>query len=250
DVAGAEGDAGKFAEQVGFLAGEGGAAIDRDSVFPMLLLDLPQAADGEVERLVPGGRLEAFGRAEERVQEAVGVRALEVAAHAFRAEHPLIERELLPRLEAHHLIAAHLELNAALLTTETAVGFHQPVRRIRALLAVASRRLVAQVRAVAIEQIIVGTGQISHCSPRGHSPSGGAERSPAICVYRPDRDPASSARSRNRAGRASSSDRRCASARRTARRTGCTARLRPPPQPDGRASRRAGPGAGKCERTF
>ena len=44
--------------------------------------------------------------APQRGQEAIGMRALEVALHALRAQHPAIERELLPGLEADDLVVS------------------------------------------------------------------------------------------------------------------------------------------------
>ena len=60
-------------------------------------------------------------------RQPVGMRALQVALHALRAEHAAVEREVLPRLEADHLVVAHLELDAALLAAEAAVRLHQPI---------------------------------------------------------------------------------------------------------------------------
>src|SRR6185436_9261190 len=56
------------------------------------------------------------------------MRALEIPFHALRTQHAAIERELLPRLEADHLVLADLELNAALLTAEAAVCLDEPLR--------------------------------------------------------------------------------------------------------------------------
>ena len=56
DVPRAERDARELAQQVGLLGGERGAAVHRDGVLAVFLLDLAQPPGGEVERLVPGGR--------------------------------------------------------------------------------------------------------------------------------------------------------------------------------------------------
>ena len=53
--------------------------------------------------------------------------ALHVALHAFRTEHAVVERKLFPRFESDHLIAANLQLNAALLAAETTMSFDQVV---------------------------------------------------------------------------------------------------------------------------
>ena len=64
----------------------------------------------------------------QRRRQPIGMRALQVALHAFRTEHAAIEREVLPRLEADHLVPAHLELNPALLPAEAAMRLHEPIR--------------------------------------------------------------------------------------------------------------------------
>ena len=64
----------------------------------------------------------------QRGEQAVGMRALQIALHALRAQHAAVERKLLPRLEPNHLVVAHLELDAALLAAEAAVRLDQPVR--------------------------------------------------------------------------------------------------------------------------
>ena len=81
--------------------------------------------------------------------------ALQVALHALWAEHPAVERELLPGLEADHLVVAHLELDAALLAAEAAVRLDQPVRRLRATRSPAAGRLVVEVRPVAASSELV-----------------------------------------------------------------------------------------------
>src|SRR5690349_23029382 len=55
----------------------------------------------------------------------IWTRPLQIPFHAFGTELAAIERELLPRLEAHHGVVAHLELDAALLAAEAAVRLHQ-----------------------------------------------------------------------------------------------------------------------------
>ncbi len=51
--------------------------------------------------------------------------ALQVALDALGAKHAAVERKLLPRLEPGHAVVADLELNAALLAAEAAMGLHQ-----------------------------------------------------------------------------------------------------------------------------
>ena len=56
------------------------------------------------------------------------MRALQISLHALGTEHAAVERKLLPRLKADHLVVLHLELDAALLAAEAAVRFDEPVR--------------------------------------------------------------------------------------------------------------------------
>src|SRR5579859_4952339 len=55
------------------------------------------------------------------------MRALHVALHALGAQLATVEREVLPRLESDHLIVLHLELDAALLSAETAMRLDRTV---------------------------------------------------------------------------------------------------------------------------
>src|SRR5690606_28852799 len=59
-------------------------------------------------------------------QQAIRVRALEVALDALRAEHAAIERKLVPGLEADDLVVLDLQLDAALLPAEAAMRLDQP----------------------------------------------------------------------------------------------------------------------------
>src|SRR6185503_19290015 len=150
------------------------------------VLDLAETARGEVERLAPSGLAEAARRAHQRGEQPVRMRALEVTAHALGTEHPAVEGEVFPRLEADHLLVAYLELDAALLAAEAAVRLHQPVRRMaRVLLEPAGRRVVA-VRAPARRQLVGRSGKLS----QGVPPSGGAGRWPGSCACTPGTAPA------------------------------------------------------------
>src|SRR5688572_15213104 len=55
------------------------------------------------------------------------MRTLQVALHSFGTQHASIEREILPRLEANHLVVADLELNPALLPAEAAMRLDEPI---------------------------------------------------------------------------------------------------------------------------
>ncbi len=156
DVAGADGEARQLAHQVRLLGGQRGAAVDGHRVLAVALLDGADAADDEVERLVPAGAPEAALLADERVQQAVGVGALQVAPDALGAQHAAVEGELLPGLEADDLVVAHLELDAALLAAEAAVRLHQPVGRPARLGLEAAGRRIRRVRPVAGHQLGIG----------------------------------------------------------------------------------------------
>ena len=56
------------------------------------------------------------------MQQPVGMRLLQVALDALRTQHALVEGKLLPRLEADDVVVLDLELDAALLAAEAAVG--------------------------------------------------------------------------------------------------------------------------------
>ena len=78
----------------------------------------------------------------------VRVAALHVALHALGAEHAVVERELFPRLEADDSVFANLQLDAALLPAEAAMGLHQLFRGMYGFILPAARRNVVQVRTV------------------------------------------------------------------------------------------------------
>ena len=78
---------------------------------------------------------------------------LQVALDALGAEHPAIEREILPRLEADHVIFANLQLDAALLPAEAAMRLYQPVRWRPRLLAPAAFGSVVQMRSVLLAKL-------------------------------------------------------------------------------------------------
>jgi hypothetical protein len=84
------------------------------------------------------------------MEPAVGVIVLEVALDALRAELPLVEGELLPRLDADDLLVLHRERHAALLSAEAAVRVHGPVGG--AAGSEPARRLVVQVRTERIDE--------------------------------------------------------------------------------------------------
>ena len=90
----------------------------------------------------------------QRIEQAVGMAALQVALDALGAKHPAVEGKLLPRLEAGHAVVADLELNAALLAAEAAVGLDQLLGLRAGFLLPAARRRVVQVRTEAAGQFV------------------------------------------------------------------------------------------------
>src|SRR6185295_8005910 len=187
-------------------------SVDGDRVLAVALLDLAQAVRRGVEGLVPGHVLEARYRPPQRRPEPVRVFVLEIALDALRAEHPAVERELLPGLEAHDLVVADLELDAALLAAEAAVRLHQPVGRTGRLLRPAPGRSVVEVRPEALGQPVGRQRRPSHGPPP--SAAAAPARSPSAC--RRDR-PAASARPAPPSG----SRTRAAEARPPGRRRAC-----------------------------
>ena len=124
DVRGAQTHVGELAHQVGLLGGQAGAREDRERVAPVRSLYAIDLRSGPTDRVVVGHRPEAAWRAGillVGVEQPIGMRLLQVALDAFRAHHPLVEREFVPRLHANHEVVLDLELHAALLTAEAAV---------------------------------------------------------------------------------------------------------------------------------
>ena len=88
--------------------------------------------------------------------------ALQVALDALGAQHAAVEGKLLPWLKASHAVVANLELNAALLAAETAMGLDQLLGLIAGFSCPAARRGVIQVRTKAAVQFVQGTRRFSH----------------------------------------------------------------------------------------
>ena len=145
-------DARKFSDQIGFFRNERGSAIDGDRILAIFLLNLAQTRRCKIQRFVPRGFSKSFGRAQERVEQPVGMSALQIPLHSFGAEHPVIERKFLPRLESDDLIVANLELDAALLAAETAMRFDKAFGGISRFTVPATLRRVSQVWAKTLEE--------------------------------------------------------------------------------------------------
>src|ERR1044072_5873926 len=165
---------------------------------------------------------------------------LHVALDALGAEHPLVEREVLPGLEADHLVVPHLELDPALLAAEAAVRLDQRVRRPRGLVAPAAGRLALGVRPVSVDQGVDGARDSSHARPRGFAVvrwqwSAACTRDTGPASAPPG--PGCGSRTRARAGWPAGP--RCDAATRTARGSGRSARPPPARRARGRDARRS-----------
>ncbi len=126
-----EADARELPEQIGLLRRQAGAAEHADRSRAMGGLESCDLGGDARDRVGIRHRGEAAGRgriAPQRREQPIGMRALQVALDALRAQHASIERELFPRFEANHLVIVNLELNAALLSAEAAVRLDQPLR--------------------------------------------------------------------------------------------------------------------------
>ena len=131
DVGCFQAHAGELAHQIRLLVRQTRAGEDGEGVGAVRRLNAldggGHAIDGrlvgEGAKSLRRGRIALVG-----VQQAIGMRALQVALDALGAQHAAIERELVPRLEADDLIVLDLELNAALLAAETAMRLDEAVQ--------------------------------------------------------------------------------------------------------------------------
>ncbi len=163
EVRGAEREPRELADEVRLLVVERDARQHRERVVPVPALDPPDLLDGAVERVVPRDRTEAARCrrvAFERFEQPVGVRVLQVALDALRAELPLVERELVPRFEADDFLVLDLEDDPALLPAEAAVRLHLAVD-LDARVPASGRRF-AQVRAVPRDELVLAERRVCH----------------------------------------------------------------------------------------
>jgi hypothetical protein len=131
DVRSLQAHARKLPHQISFLGGQTRAGENAEGVVAVSCLDSLDLSGDKLDRFVIGHLAKStFSRRVALIcmEQTVGMGALQIALHAFWAEHAAIEREIFPRLEADHLIVFDLELNAALLAAKAAVGLHKVVR--------------------------------------------------------------------------------------------------------------------------
>src|SRR5208282_2200825 len=108
--------------------GQRSARQQRECVLAVSLLDALNFADHAGQRSVPTDRFEALaGDALQGMFQAVGVLILHVALYALGAQFSEIEGKILPRLPPNYLVVSYAQLNAALLTAETAMRLHHLV---------------------------------------------------------------------------------------------------------------------------
>ena len=163
EVGGLQGEAGELADQVALLVRQRDAGEHGEGVVAVGGLDAADLGDDPVERLIPRDPAEPAGCrrvALHRVQQAIGMAALEVALDALRAQLALVEREVVPRLEADHGVVVDLQLDPALLAAEAAVRVDDSVD-LEPGVPTARRRLV-EVRPVAGDQLLLGDRRAGH----------------------------------------------------------------------------------------
>src|SRR5581483_11665303 len=196
------------------------AAVHRHRVTPVLLLDFAQPARGEAQRLVPSCRAETRVGAQQRIEQAVGMAALQVPLHALRTQHAVVERKILPRFESDHAVGAHLELNAALLPAEAAVSLNEFIGWIPRFVAPTAWRDIVEMRTVTVDELVDRRRRFSHATP----PESSFVPPKESCACTPGTAPASARPGRklhnqNRAGAGRRADPPRAAATRNARRS-------------------------------
>jgi hypothetical protein len=112
----------------------------------VFLLNLAQFAGSALQRIIPSRLLETLAGTEQRIQQPVRMVSLEIPPYALGAQHAAVKWKLFPGLKADNLIAANLQLDAALLPTETAMSLYHAVNRLTGHITPAARRSVVEVR--------------------------------------------------------------------------------------------------------
>src|SRR5688572_17749249 len=263
DVRGLEADAGELAQEVGLLRGEAGAAQHAHRGVAVLVLDAldlrgdPGDRVGVGHRAEPGGVLRV---AADRGEESDGVVPLVVALDDLGAEHAAVEGEFFPRLEADDDVVLDLELDAALLAAEAAVGLDQRVGLDVGGQAVAGHAGAVRPELPGDPDVLNRHGRHPAPSfpiplpravpvPARTAPAGIWGRSPGNAPTDPPRPPHPQARTGTPVAAAPQPGLAPSSPTRTRCRSGRTSPARfAPPRPC-RSSPRAAPAVGRCGRT-
>src|SRR5215469_9835521 len=101
-MSGAERHPGKLPEQIRFLGCQRCSSVYRDRILSIALLDLPEAAYGKRQSVLPTRLHESGIGTEKGIEQTVRMIRLKVTFYALGAKHPAVERKILPRLEANH----------------------------------------------------------------------------------------------------------------------------------------------------
>jgi hypothetical protein len=133
EILGLERHAGELADEIALLVRQRHAGQHPEGVVAVFALNAFDLGDNAIHCRVPADipKTLAFD-AFHGFHEAVGMVILQVALDAFRAKPAFVEGKFLPRLEAHHLVVLHQQLDAALHAAETAVGLDHFIRLVAA----------------------------------------------------------------------------------------------------------------------
>ena len=102
---------------------------------------------------------------------------LKISLDPLWAEHSVVDRKLLPRLESDDLVVLNLELDSALHPAKTAMRLHQ---RARFLFLPPAGRFVLQVRTVSIDELLFCKRR--YCHPSAPMPSPDSAPAGAACM--------------------------------------------------------------------
>ncbi len=122
NVTRAQSSARKLAHQISLLGRQRRSGIDADRIFAVIRLQLFEFRDDEIERFIPGRAFENAVAFDQRIKQAIGMMNLQVSRDAFRTETAFINRKVVARLKANHVILLDEQIHAAL---------HRAVRTVR-----------------------------------------------------------------------------------------------------------------------